>query len=449
MSEKRKYLGKKRRKIFVIEKELIQGTPKNLSIEKENFSSSDDNKITFEEIVTIKSSEKNLNLSEKNEKNNLKIQKHSLINISHLVYDFLKKEVNTTSNEVTTYIKNIIQSNDNQLNQKNIQRRVYDAINVISAIGLIEKNKQKIKFINFKNKNNSIECTNNINEEKEEEKSDETEEKINELENKRNQLIQNYLTLKFYEKFNELNKNNPLRKYENKLEFPFDLIIYDKTSSFHMQSKDDSSRYLLLSNSEFVHLTPYELIKKLISYDIFMKLNENNLNNISNSKKSTNENSLIEKGGNVNNIIDNDSLLKNKCIESLEKNKLLSDNYSHQNYTSRKDTSTKKGKDEKEEDFIFEYLRNIKYFVDEIINNCNFSKNRDNSFENINNDDKNELKEEPENIFEENNINFFSGKKIRKNSNISNWSNFNEYNENNKYNDDSISEITYFIHNFK
>ena len=449
MSEKRKYLGKKRRKIFVIEKELIQGTPKNLSIEKENFSSSDDNKITFEEIVTIKSSEKYLNLSEKNEKNNLKIQKHSLINISHLVYDFLKKEVNTTSNEVTTYIKNIIQSNDNQLNQKNIQRRVYDAINVISAIGLIEKNKQKIKFINFKNKNNSIVCTNNINEEKEEEKSDETEEKINELENKRNQLIQNYLTLKFYEKFNELNKNNPLRKYENKLEFPFDLIIYDKTSSFHIQSKDDSSRYLLLSNSEFVHLTPYELIKKLISYDIFMKLNENNLNNISNSKKSTNENSLIEKGGNVNNIIDNDSLLKNKCIESLEKNKLLSDNYSQQNYTTRKDTSIKKAKDEKEEDFIFEYLRNIKYFVDEIINNCNFSKNRDNSFENINNDDKNELKEEPENIFEENNINFFSGKKIRKNSNISNWSNFNEYNENNKYNDDSISEITYFIQNFK
>ena len=109
-----------------------------------------------------------------------------------------------------------------------------------------------------------------------------------------------------------------------------------------------------------------------------MKLNENNLNNISNSKKSTNENSLIEKGGNVNNIIDNDSLLKNKCIESLEKNKLflknsiLSDNYSHQNYKNRKDTSTKKAKDEKEEDFIFEYLRNIKYFVDEIINNCNF-----------------------------------------------------------------------------
>ena len=452
MSEKRKYLGKKRRKIFAIEKELFQETPKNILIEKENISSNDDNIITIEEIPAIKSSEKNLNLSEINEKNNLKTQKHSLINISNLVYDFIKKEVNTTSNEVTTYIKNIIQSYNNPPNQKNIQRRVYDAINVISAIGLIKKDKQKIKFINYKN--NSIECINNINEEKEEEKNDETEEKINELENKRNQLIQNYLTLKFYEKFNKLNKNNPLRTYENKLEFPFDLIIYNKASSFHMQSKDDSSRYLLLSNSEFVHLTPYEIIKKLISYDIFLKLNENNLNNLSNSKKSTNENSLIEKGGNFNTIIDNDSLLKNKCIESPDKNKLflknsiLLDNYSQQNYSTRRETSTKKSKDEKEEDFIFEYLRNIKYFVDEIINNCNFSKKMDNSFENINNDDNNELPEEQEKIFEEKNSNIFTWKKMRKNSNISNWSNFNEYNENNK-NDDSISEISYFIQNFK
>ena len=72
----------------------------------------------------------------------------------------------------------------------------------------------------------------------------------------------------------------------------------------------------------------------------------------------------------------------------------------------------------------------------------------DNSFENINNDDNNELPEEQEKIFEEKNSNILTWKKMRKNSNISNWSNFNEYNENNK-NDDSISEISYFIQNFK
>ena len=426
MSEKRKYLGKKRRKIFVIEKSLIsQGTPKNLSVENENLSPIE-NIITSEELPTIKSSKINLNLSKKNEKNNLKIQKHSLINISNLVYDFLKKAVHTTGNEVTTHIKNIIQSNNNQPNQKNIQRRVYDAINVMCAVGLIKKNKQEIKFINYKNKNNAIKSINNINEEKEEEKSDETEEKINEknneLQEKRNQLIKSYLTLKFYEKYNKLNKTNPLRMYENKLEFPFDLIIYDKTSDFHMQSEDDSSRYLLLSNSEFIHLNPYEIIKKLISYDIFLKLNEN-LNNVSenksNSKKSTKSNSLIEEAN-----------------SNIDKNKLISENYSQLNYT-------KKSKEEKDEDFIFEYLRNIKIFVDEIINNIQRKK------ENENNDETNKLEEEPDDAFEEKSINFFIGKKIRKNSNISNWSNFNEHNENNKINEDSISEITYFIQNFK
>ena len=428
MSEKRKYLGKKRRKIFVIEKSLIsQGTPKNLSVENENLSPIE-NIITSEELPTIKSSKINLNLSKKNEKNNLKIQKHSLINISNLVYDFLKKTVHTTGNEVTTHIKNIIQSNNNQPNQKNIQRRVYDAINVMCAVGLIKKNKQEIKFINYKNKNNAIKSINNINEEKEEEKSDETEEKINEknneLQEKRNQLIKSYLTLKFYEKYNKLNKTNPLRMYENKLEFPFDLIIYDKTSDFHMQSKDDSSRYLLLSNSEFLHLNPYEIIKKLISYDIFLKLNEN-LNNVSenksNSKKSTKSNSLIEEAN-----------------SNIDKNKLISEYYSQLNYT-------KKSKEEKDEDFIFEYLRNIKIFVDEIINNFSIQRKK----ENENNDETNKIEEEPDNIFEEKSINFLTGKKIRKNSNISNWSNFNEHNENNKINEDSISEITYFIQNFK
>ena len=428
MSEKRKYLGKKRRKIFVIEKSLIsQGTPKNLSVENENLSPIE-NIITSEELPTIKSSKINLNLSKKNEKNNLKIQKHSLINISNLVYDFLKKTVHTTGNEVTTHIKNIIQSNNNQPNQKNIQRRVYDAINVMCAVGLIKKNKQEIKFINYKNKNNAIKSINNINEEKEEEKSDETEEKINEknneLQEKRNQLIKSYLTLKFYEKYNKLNKSNPLRMYENKLEFPFDLIIYDKTSDFHMQSKDDSSRYLLLSNSEFIHLNPYEIIKKLISYDIFLKLNEN-LNNVSenksNSKKSTKSNSLIEEAN-----------------SNIDKNKLISENYSQLNYT-------KKSKEEKDEDFIFEYLRNIKIFVDEIINNFSIQRKK----ENENNDETNKIEEEPDNIFEEKSINFLTGKKIRKNSNISNWSNFNEHNESNKINEDSISEITYFIQNFK
>ena len=186
MSEQRKYLGKKRQKIFKIEKSFSQRTPKNLSIEKVNLSPIE-HLFSSEEIPSIKSYKLNLNLLEKNEKNSSKIQKHSLINISKYVYDFIKRTIHTTGNEVTSHIKDIIETkSNNQPNQKNIQRRVYDAINVICAVGLIKKNKQEIQFINYKNKENNINRGINLNEEKEEEKSNEIEEKIK---NKKNELI--------------------------------------------------------------------------------------------------------------------------------------------------------------------------------------------------------------------------------------------------------------------
>ena len=456
MSEQRKFLGKKRKKIFVIEKTFSQRTPKILSIEKINLSPVD-NLFTSEEIPTIKSSKINLNLSEKNEIINSKIQKHSLINISNLVYDFLKTAVHTTGNDVTTHIKNIIQSkNNNQPNQKNIQRRVYDAINVMCAVGLIKKNKQEIQYINYKNKeNNSINLNNgiNLNEEKEEEKTDEIEEKIkaktNELEEKRKILTKNYLTVKFYEKYYKLNEIDQKRKNDKKLVFPFDLIEYDGSSPIKMTSSEDSSRYVLLSNSEFVHLTPYDIIKKLISYDILVKINEN-MNNISenktNRKKSTNENSLIEE---VNYNKDNESLFnlgkgKTKHRHSHRKNKIFSDN-SHFSYINPKDSSYKKYNEEKDDELILEYLRNIKSFMDEIISNS-IQKQEE---KNIENEEINKIQDEPENIFEKENINFFPGNKVRKNSNFSNWSNIYDENENKKNNEDLISEIEIFMQNFK
>ena len=461
MSEQRKFLGKKRQKIFSIEKSFSPRTPKNLSIEKVNLSPIE-HTLTSEEIPSIKSSKLNLNLLEKNEKNSSKIQKHSLINISKLVYDFLKSIVHTTGNEVTSHIKNIIQTkSNNQPNQKNIQRRVYDAINVICAAGLIKKNKQEIQFINYKSQLNNINNTTNginLSEGKEEEKSDEIEEKIKdkmtELEEKRKVLIKNYLTLKFYEKYSKLNTINPQRQFENKLEFPFDLIEYDNTYPIKITSKEDSSRYLILSNSEFIHLTPYDIIKRLISYDIILKINEN-LNNISenksnksNMKKSTNGNSLIDE---PNYNIDNTSLINleqdnNKMEQSSKKNKLFSENYTHLNYTIPKETSNKKRKEDKDEDFVFDYLKNINSFVDEI-SIYNIHKKEANQQEN--NEDINKKEEIHENITEKNNINIFKEKRPRKNSNFSNWSNLYDENESKKNNEDLISEIENFMQIFK
>ena len=147
MSEQRKYIGKKRQKIFSIEKSYSQMTQKNVTIEKYN-ASPVENLFPSEDIPPVESHKLILNLEEINEKNSAETQKHSLINISTLVFEFIKTVGHTTGNEVTTHIKNVIYSkNKNQPNQKNIQRRVYDAINVMCAAGLIKKNKQEIQFI--------------------------------------------------------------------------------------------------------------------------------------------------------------------------------------------------------------------------------------------------------------------------------------------------------------
>jgi hypothetical protein len=207
-----------------------------------------------------------------------------------------------------------------------------------------------------------------------------------------------------------------------------------------------------LSNSEFVHFTPYDIIKKLISYDILVKINEN-MNNISdnktNRKKSTNENSLIEE---VNYNINNENLFnlekgekgKNKHRHSHKKNKIFSDK-SHISYNNPKDSSYKKYNEEKDDDLILEYLRNIKSFMDEIISNS-IQKQEENNLEN---EEMDKIQEDPENIFEKENINFFSGNKVRKNSNFSNWSNIYDENDNKKNNEDLISEIEIFMQNFK
>jgi len=454
MSERKKYIGKKRRKIFSIEKYYSQLTPKNVLKEKDN-SSSIESIIPSEEVPTSNPYKLILNLNEINEKNSLETQKHSLINISRLVFEFLKTVGHTTGNEVTNHIKNVIYSkNNNQPNQKNIQRRVYDAINVMCAAGLIKKNRQEIQFIKNKAEESKLDDVDEGDEQKkkkEKEKNDEIDEKIkqksSELEEKNKKLIENYLTLKFYEKYIKLNETCPQRKFQKKLEFPFDIIKYDSSYPIKITQKEDSSRYLLLSNSEFEHLTAYDIIKKLIAPDIFLKLNEN-LNNMSenksNGKKSTNDNSLIDEANfNMESLFNSDQE-ENKVEETPKKKKVFQGNFTRIKYVIPKESENKKRKEEKEDDLVFDYLKNSKRFIDDIINSIPpQAEANDNE-----NDEKKINEEEAQNFFEKENA-IFTDKRPRKNSDISDWSNLYGENENKNKKEDLISEIEIFMKNFK
>ena len=97
-------------------------------------------------IFMIKKCEKSKN------KNNH--SKNSLIEISKLVLDYIKTKEKKTGNQITEYILKVLQpDNSDKLIKKNIQRRVYDAINVMNSLGLIKKNKQIINYVPFKNNN--------------------------------------------------------------------------------------------------------------------------------------------------------------------------------------------------------------------------------------------------------------------------------------------------------
>ena len=427
MSEQKKYIGKKRPKIFTIEKNYPQQKPKNSSKRKINTYTIQP-LIPSEEIPIQTSQKIYLNLDESNDKINTETQKHSLIGISKLVFEYLKSNEYTTGNEVTEYIKNRLQSKKNdQLNQKNIQRRVYDAINVMCAVGLIQKNKQKIQFLLKTNQDNKI---NKLNEE------------INSKEKKKS-----YLTLKFYEKYTKLNKENKDRENEQNIEFPFDIIEYDNSSPIKITSKEDSTRYLLLSNSGFVHLTPYDIIKKLISHDISLKINENPNNIIdckSNSKKSTNDNSLVEEFNyNINNNDGNNAELEDKKSEvTPKKYKLFSESYPRFKYLNSKEQHSKKTKEEKEDELIFDYLKNKKIFLDEL------ESTNDPHVEMINNDnnDMDKSREEQENNYEKESENIiFTGNRFRKNSNLSYCSNFYDENLIKRNKCDLMSDIEMFI----
>jgi len=436
MSEQKKYTGKKRQKIFTIEKYHIKQIPKKLSKKKINIYSID-NIFPSEEIPIQNNNKIYLNLDEGSVNICQETAKHSLIGISKLVFEYLKNVTYTTGNEVTEHIKNKLQLKKKcQINQKNIQRRVYDAINVMCAVGLIHKNKQKIQFLNknLKEKeiNNSSDDSNSSNSNEQKIKL-----KLIELEEKRKKLVKNYLTMKFYEKYYLMNEKNPQRKLENKIEFPFDIIKYDNSSPIKITSSEDLSRYLLLSNSEFIHMTPYDIIKKLISQEILLKINKKT-NDIIDSKINSKNNSLIDEF-NCNRF--NEEKEEKKYEEFPKKIKLHQKSYSHAKYINNKDENiiTK----EKEVDFVFEYLKDKKCFIEELVNNNDIQvkeiKGEINDMDNKLEEQENDSEKEKENEFI-----ILTENQFRKNNNMSYGSNYYDESPIKKYNDDLMYEIETF-----
>lgn len=108
----------------------------------EDLSDSDEN----ENANNTNSDSENENETLNHNHTNSKLNPNSLISISKEVYLYLKENIESKGSSVTEYILKQLKRTQTNLSFKNIQRRVYDAINVMNAIGILKKEKNNLFF---------------------------------------------------------------------------------------------------------------------------------------------------------------------------------------------------------------------------------------------------------------------------------------------------------------
>lgn len=342
--EKNKYLSRKRKehKTFLIEK-----VPKNpiplstkrdsCSLPKENYKRERLRQSGISDIIEKSAEESELNTyGEYGSKN-------SLINISKEVYKYIKNCKQTKGTDVTNHILNILSSKGNKLNYKNIQRRVYDAINVMNAIGIISKDKGLINYLQ------GDESSVDMEEDEQDPLIKLQDKEIESLKatrrNNKNVLAQQCCQNYFYSKFIEMNKSEVKRcRTMDKIFFPFYTISLKSGSQYDIKQVDFNNKVVILANEPFQILDPENLIKFYVK-NYF-------------DKESMKEHFGEELGNYLkkNNLIEEYLNEGGEFTKGVKKN-VVGGNYIHQNVSKNNNFEAEPTQRKESEDFYY-YLTN-------------------------------------------------------------------------------------------
>ena len=261
--------------------------------------------------------------------------KNSLISISREVFKFIKIKRNTKGSDVTSHILDVLSKKGSNLNYKNIQRRVYDAINVMCAIGLISKEKGNIIFLGSKDCEDNCLSTNNSSKVRSNDsifpeyfEQNESDKEIKDIQNtineQKNELIKLFTERYFYDKIVNLNQNDFKKSgCIDKLEFPFYIVTVDKKNELKVKQNDLNTKVVIYSKSDIKLYKPYDIIKILCENDFTKENLENLKKNEKGENKKKNEEIIqyiIE-----NKLIDNYYHMNNKINENF--NNLDYNNY--------------------------------------------------------------------------------------------------------------------------
>lgn len=138
--------------------------------------------------------------------------------------------------------------------QKNIRRRVYDALNVLMAINVISKEKKEIKWIGLPT-NAAQECLYLADEK----------EKLNEMINEKRKQVRSLLLQQIaYKKLVERNKANQQTLNPNAIiKLPFIIITTDKRTVIDCSISDDRSQYVFNLDNAFNLHDDVEVLRRM------------------------------------------------------------------------------------------------------------------------------------------------------------------------------------------
>jgi len=260
--------------------------------------------------------------------------KNSLISISREVFKFIKIKRNTKGSDVTSHILDVLSKKGSNLNYKNIQRRVYDAINVMCAIGLISKEKGNIIFLGSKDCEDNCLSTNNSSKVRSNDsifpeyfEQNESDKEIKDIQNtineQKNELIKLFIERYFYDKIVNLNQNDFKKSgCIDKLEFPFYIVTVDKKNELKIKQNDLNTKVVIYSKSDIKLYKPYDIIKILCENDFTKEKLENLKKNDKSENKKLNE-EIIQ------------YIIDNKLIDNyFHTNNKINENYNNLDYNN-------------------------------------------------------------------------------------------------------------------
>lgn len=280
------------------------------------------------------------NIDENNDNNitNLR-RRHALTKISNLVKNFIKEKGQATVNEVIKYVVDCLKGKQNkeQIKQikehrilKNIQRRVYDSINVMAAMNLLRKEKSILTTTEILTQNEGIQIKENTYDSNQNNLNEEIDKLSKEIDFKKQKLIDLYVQLCFVKKYSHLNKIDFNRVLSNeKINFPFYLIQNDPNKIYIHQEKNQHNRCTFLSETPILVQNPQEIMCKLVANELSEKIkglnelsqvvdnNAMSIEELNISSDTTNEMKIIdEQARKIGlNIFDSDK--KSNCPEEL------------------------------------------------------------------------------------------------------------------------------------